>query len=110
MRGKTISKYSYRRRHKAIGIAKDYKKTKGFKGSDKLYMLYSERGQNGKGNFLTYVHRVKKEFPNDPVDAPIKIIWSKFVGHLRSINLEARKRNIIWVFVNVASIISVCGY
>lgn len=72
LRGKTISKYSYRRRHKAIGIAKDYKKTKGFKGSDKLYMLYSERGQNGKGNFLTYVHRVKKEFPNDPVDAPIK--------------------------------------
>lgn len=72
LRGKTISKYNYRRRHKAIGIAKNYNKAKGFKGSDKLYMLYSERGENGKGNFLTYVHRVNKEFPNDPVDAPIK--------------------------------------
>ena len=72
LRGKTISKYNYRKRHKAIGIAYHYTKEKGFQGSDKLYMLYSERGEHGKGNFLTYVHRVKKEFPDDPVDAPIK--------------------------------------
>ena len=72
LRGKTISKYNYRRKHKAKGIAHQYTKNKGFKGSDKLYMMYSKRGIYGKGNFLTYAQRAKKEFPNDPIDTPIK--------------------------------------
>lgn len=72
LRGKTISKYHYRLKHKAAGIAKGYTKSKGFKGSDKLYKLYSERGANGKGNFLTYVQRAKKKFPDDPIDSPVK--------------------------------------
>lgn len=72
LRGKTISKYHYRMKHKAVGVAKGYTKSKGFKGSDKLYKLYSERGANGKGNFLTYVQRAKKKFPNDSIDNPIK--------------------------------------
>ncbi len=59
-------------RHKAIGIARKYNRKNGYKGSDKLYRLYSERGEYGKGNFLTYVRRVKKNFPNDPIDTPTK--------------------------------------
>lgn len=67
IRGKTISKYFYRMHHKAIGIAHQYDKQHGFRGSDKLYKLYSERGKNGKGNFFTYVDRVKESFPIDPI-------------------------------------------
>lgn len=72
IRDKAISKYYYRMRHKAIGIARKYNRKNGYKGSDKLYRLYSERGEYGKGNFLTYVRRVKKNFPNDPIDTPTK--------------------------------------
>lgn len=72
IRDKSISKYYYRMRHKAIGIARKYNRKNGYKGSDKLYRLYSERGEYGKGNFLTYVRRVKKNFPNDPIDTPTK--------------------------------------
>lgn len=52
---------------KAIDIAHQYDKQHGFRGSDKLYKLYSERGKNGKGNFFTYVDRVKESFPTDPI-------------------------------------------
>lgn len=68
IRAKTISKYYYRMHHKAIGIAHRYDKRHGFQGSDKLYRLYSERGKHGRGNFFTYVDRVKESFPDDPID------------------------------------------
>lgn len=72
LRDKSISKYYYRMRHKALGISTHYDKKCGFKGADKLYRLYSKRGKYGRGNFLSYVDRVKKEFPNDSVDSSTK--------------------------------------
>ncbi|MBD5835958.1 reverse transcriptase domain-containing protein [Lactobacillus delbrueckii] len=67
IRSKTISKYYYRMRHKARGIACQYTPKSGFKGVDKLYRMYSERGQYGKGNFLTYVRLVSSAFPKEPI-------------------------------------------
>lgn len=67
IRSKTISKYYYRMRHKARGIACQYTLESGFKGVDKLYRMYSERGQYGKGNFLTYVRLVSSAFPKEPI-------------------------------------------
>lgn len=70
VRAKTISKYYYRMHRKAIGIA--HQKIKNgydcFKGADKLYAKYSERGKRGlRGNFFTYMDRAEREFPDDPI-------------------------------------------
>ena len=72
IRSKTISKYFYRMRHKAIGIARKYSENHGFKGSDKLYRMYSSRGEYGKGNFFTYLRHVEEKFPNEPIGNPTK--------------------------------------
>ena len=70
VRAKTIGKYYYRMRRKAIGIA--HQKVKNgydcFKGADKLYAKYSERGKRGlRGNFFTYIDKAEHEFPDDPI-------------------------------------------
>lgn len=72
IRSKTISKYFYRMRHKAIGIARKYSENHGFKGSDKLYRMYSSRGQYGKGNFFTYLRHAEEKFPNESIGNPTK--------------------------------------
>lgn len=62
VRAKTISKYYYRMNHKAKAIAKN----KEFKGADKLYQRYSERGAFWKrGNFFTYINNAEREFGED---------------------------------------------
>lgn len=69
IRPKTVSKYYYRMGRKARGIAKQYTVKRGFKGSNHLYRMYSERGEYGKkGNFFTYVRRASKAFPKEPID------------------------------------------
>ena len=59
VRPKTIGKYYYRMNRKAKSIAKN----KDYKGADKLYIIYSERGATRKqGNFFTYINHAEKEF------------------------------------------------
>ena len=67
IRDKTTSKFYYRMRHKAKGVAHQHWRGKGYQGSDKLYRLYSPKGQYGKGNYFTYLSRTQKSFPNHSI-------------------------------------------
>lgn len=77
IRDKTTTKYYYRMRHKAKGVAHQYKQGKGYPGSDKLYRLYSPNGQYGKGNYFTYLKRVQRTFPDQPIMIPADKIMTK---------------------------------
>ena len=86
IRPKTTGKYYYRMIRKAKGIAKN----KDFKGADKLYMIYSERGAKGKradgktGNFFTYIERVENEFgENEMIHQDVKRHISKIRKSLK---------------------------
>lgn len=101
LRPKTVSKYYYRMRHKAIGIAHQYWKHNRFVGQKDLYRRYAKTGTMSKnlkkaqaspslqkyGNFLSYVDRAKREFADQPVDRDTK-------NHMRKIRkcLKKHKR------------------
>lgn len=68
LRKKTTSKYYYRMHRKAKAIARigEYTKTGKHINKTKLYMTYSDRGNNSRhSNFFTYVDRAEKEFGMD---------------------------------------------
>lgn len=77
IRDKTTSKYYYRMRHKAKGVAHQYWRGKGYQGSDNLYRLYSPNGQYGKGNYFTYLNRAQKAFPKQSILIPEDKIMTK---------------------------------
>lgn len=75
IRDKTTSKYYYRMHRKAKAISKNGGYTPAGKkiSAKNLYKTYSIKGARcKKGNFLSYVERCEKEFPNEKSISQIK--------------------------------------
>ena len=91
VRAKTISKYYYRMNRKATSIAGNEE----YRGADKLYRRYSERGAYGKeGNFLTYINRAEQEFGAD------EMIRNEVKYHMSKIRNSLKKQRTLAIRIN----------
>ena len=66
-----------------------------YRGADKLYRRYSERGAYGKeGNFLTYINRAEQEFGAD------EMIRNEVKYHMSKIRNSLKKQRTLAIRIN----------